>query len=148
MTYLFKFELPVVWTRESSPNVQQIHIETQLILCTKLRFCFSLLCKIPNKSNACILATTHPHIKYTSGISDGLCVSLRISAATADMETDTDHVQPQFFCPLKKTSARLKRGPELHAQTTHCLWVVCSNTQHQPKDKTQIWLSKCSQGCT
>ena len=58
-------------------------------------------------------------MKHTAGISDSLCVGLGISAATANMETDPDHVQPQFLSPLQKTSTSFEWGPKLHTQTTH-----------------------------
>lgn len=64
---------------------------------------------------------THPHMKNTAGISDSLCIGLGISAATADMEADTNNIQTQLFSPLQKSSTSFEWGSKLHTQATHCL---------------------------
>lgn len=85
-----------------------------------------------NPCHSCIYnsSTTHPHIKDTAGISDSLGVGLWISAATANMEADADHIQAQFFSPLQKTSTSFEWCPKLDTQATHCLRVISGNTEH------------------
>lgn len=50
---------------------------------------------------------THPNIKHTASISNGLCVSVWVGAAAAHVEADTDHMEAQLLGPLQKSSAGL-----------------------------------------
>lgn len=84
----------------------------------------SLLCWVKTHIHhigTCISVTTHPHIEDTAGISDSLAVGLGISATTANVEADTDHIQPKFLGSLQKTSTSFEWGSKLHTQATHCL---------------------------
>lgn len=65
--------------------------------------------------------TTHPHIEDAAGISDSLHVGLWVSAAAADMEAHTNHIQTQFLGPLEETPTSFEWRPKLHAEATHCL---------------------------
>lgn len=75
---------------------------------------------------------THPDIKHTASVSDGLGVSVWVGASAADVEADTNHVEAQLLGPLQKSSAGLHRYPKLHAQATHRLRVVGGDAQNQP----------------
>lgn len=65
--------------------------------------------------------STHPHVKDTPGVRDSVHVGLRITAAAANMEANTNHIQLQFLGPLKETPASFKLCPKLHTQAAHCL---------------------------
>lgn len=77
---------------------------------------------------------THPHVKDTSGIRNGLGVGLRVSAAAPHVKANTNDIQTQLTCTLQQQPAVLQRGPELNAQATHSLRIVRGNAQNQPDD--------------
>lgn len=80
-----------------------------------------------------ILGGTHPNIKDTASICDRFGVGLCISAAAANMKTNTDHIQSQLLGPLQEAPTRFKRSTKLHTEATHRLGVICGDTQHQPE---------------
>lgn len=82
--------------------------------------------------DVCDSYTTHPHVKDAAGVGDGLGVGLRVGAAAANVEADTDHLQPQLLGPLQKTPASFELRPKLDTEATHRLGVVGGDTQHQP----------------
>lgn len=81
---------------------------------------------------ACHSHTTHPHVEDAAGVGDGLGVGLRVGAAAANVEADTDHLQAQLLGPLQKTPASLELRPKLDTEPTHRLGVVGGDTQNQP----------------
>lgn len=98
----------------------------------EMHYFYSLCENTAQYGGACDSHTTHPHIEDTASVRDGLGVGLRISAAAANVEADTDNLQAQLLGSLQKTSASFELRPKLDTEATHCLRVVGGNAQHQP----------------
>ena len=82
-------------------------------------------------------AATHPNIKHTAGVSDGLGVSVRVGAPAADVEADANHVEAQLLGPLQKPPTGSQRHAKLHAQATRSLGVVGGDAQNQPESSRE-----------
>lgn len=82
---------------------------------------------------------TYTHIKDTACVCYGLDEGPSISAATPNMEADANDIQPQLLGTLQKAPTSFYWGPELYAQTTNRLRVICGNTQHQSAPKQMYY---------
>lgn len=72
---------------------------------------------------------THPHVKDTASVGDGLAVGVWVSAAAPHVEADPDNIQAQFLSPLQETSACLHGGTKLNTELAHSLGIICGNAQ-------------------